>query len=174
MRSRVYASVGCPSVRPSVRLSLCPQTLQLRRGRQEISIDCCTAHSSAVGECGQWRVVSVHVKLNMHQLIGAAQVCGTGSVQRYGVRQSLCPIRPPHSAAAGLLLWAEQSLCNGTESVRLSVPFARRTRLLRVCWCGRNRVYVTVRSPSVCLSHSPATLGCCRFAGAGVAGTESM
>jgi len=132
MRSRVYASVGCPSV----RLSLCPQTLQLRRGRQEISIDCCTAHSIAAGECEQWRVVSVHVKLNMHRLIGAAQVCGTGSVQRYGVRQSLCPIRPPHSAAAGLLVWPEHSLCNGTESVSLSVPFARRTPLLSVCCCG--------------------------------------
>jgi len=42
--SRIFASVG----RPSVCLS-----------QQELSIDCCTAHSSAAGECGQCHVVSI-------------------------------------------------------------------------------------------------------------------
>ena len=39
-------------------------------GRQEISIDCCTAHSSAAGECGQWHVVSVRRKLDEQRSSG--------------------------------------------------------------------------------------------------------
>ena len=32
--------------------------------QQEISVDCCTAHSSMAGECGQCHIVSIHRKLN--------------------------------------------------------------------------------------------------------------
>ena len=63
MQSRIYASVGRPYVRFFVCPSVCPYVfpskLLLWRGRQEITIDCCTAHSSAAGECGQCHVVSV-------------------------------------------------------------------------------------------------------------------
>jgi len=59
----------CPA---SVCLSVClsqhgPQqrSLLLWPGRQEMSIDCCTAHScSAAGECGQCHVVSVRSSCN--------------------------------------------------------------------------------------------------------------
>ena len=72
-------SVHLSDVCPSVRLSLChrpqhqtsqQQNLLLWLGRQEISIDCCTAHSSArraAGECGQCHVVSVRS--------GLTQIC---------------------------------------------------------------------------------------------------
>jgi len=37
----------------------------------------------------------------------AGVVCAAGSMKLPGVRTSVCPIiRPPHTAAAGLLLWA--------------------------------------------------------------------
>ena len=44
--------------------------------------------------------------------------------------------------------------------------------LLSYYWyCPRSmHVYVTVRCPSVCLSHSPAAAACCRFAAVGPAG----
>jgi len=58
-------SMHLSSVRPSVRLSVCPSICLsvfpskplLRRGRQETTIDCCTAHSSAAGECGRLHAV---------------------------------------------------------------------------------------------------------------------
>jgi len=79
---------------------------------------------------------------------------------------SVClSIRPPHSAAAGLLVWPEQSLCNGTESVRLSVPFARHTPLLSglLLWAEQSLCNGTV---SVSLSvpfarHTPLLSVCC-------------
>jgi len=41
--------------------------------------------------------------------IGTACImCGAGSIQRYGVRLSVCPIRPLQQRAAGLLLWARR------------------------------------------------------------------
>jgi len=58
MRSRVYETLRCPSVCLSQRVPQ-QQTLLLWSDRQGISIDCCTAHSSAAGECGQCHVVSV-------------------------------------------------------------------------------------------------------------------
>jgi len=47
-------------------LCICPATVRLSVRKvcccgQEISVDCCTAHSSAAGECGQCHVVSVRV-----------------------------------------------------------------------------------------------------------------
>jgi len=43
-----------------------------------------------------------------HTAFGSAGVvCAAGSMKLPGVRTSVCPIiRPPHTAAAGLLLWA--------------------------------------------------------------------
>ena len=42
-----------------------------------------------------------------YSLIGnAGVVCGAGSMNRYGVRPSVCPIFPLQQRAAGLLLWA--------------------------------------------------------------------
>jgi len=50
MRSSVNKTIGCPSVCLS-QYSSQQQTLLLQPDRQEISIDCCTAHSSAA--CGR-------------------------------------------------------------------------------------------------------------------------
>ena len=49
----------------------------------------------------------------LKRFIGTVRVvCGAGSMQLSGVRLSVClsvcPIRPPHAAAAGLLLWARR------------------------------------------------------------------
>ena len=40
-------------------------------------------------------------------IIGTACIVrGAGSMKRYGVSLSVCPVRPPQQRAAGLLLWA--------------------------------------------------------------------
>jgi len=51
----------CLSVDHSIKLCCCgqQQIVLLWSGRQEISIDCCTAHSCAAVKCGQCHVVSV-------------------------------------------------------------------------------------------------------------------
>jgi len=84
MRSRVYVTVG----RPSVRLSPCPSVppfclrTPLPRvcccgpGEQEISIDCCTAgaqQQSRRSKCGQCHVVSCRRKLNTDLLPACSQ-----------------------------------------------------------------------------------------------------
>jgi len=40
--------------------------------------------------------------------------------------------------------YAEQGLCNGIMSVRLSVTFASRTPLLRVCCCGPGKQEISI------------------------------
>jgi len=55
---------------------------------------------------------------------------GAGSRQLSGVRLSVCPIRPPHAAAASLLLWAQRPdvdrLLHGGPAVSSSRAAARR------------------------------------------------
>jgi len=74
------------SVYPSVYWSV---PVLLWPGGQEISIDCCTAHSSEAGECGQCHVVSVRTAAE-HWLVfkkfsGSRGICwfltyGTGTI----------------------------------------------------------------------------------------------
>jgi len=74
---QALAFVGLLSVCPSVRLSQNgpkPASTPLQvccwwPGRQEISIDCCTAHCSAAGECGQCHVVGVYVVFIIHEFL---------------------------------------------------------------------------------------------------------
>ena len=82
MRSRVYATVGRTSVCLSVRLSVPSSSAKFAymwSSRQEISIDCCTALSSATGECGQCHVASV--RTHTHPFNGPFS--GTTQVSRY-------------------------------------------------------------------------------------------
>ena len=69
--TKFYVHVTCGSMHLSgIRLSVRPSMDHNSKrgccgpGRQEISIDCCTAHSSAADECGQCHVVSVRRPLN--------------------------------------------------------------------------------------------------------------
>ena len=82
-------------------------------------------------------------------IIGTSSiVCGAGSVQLSGVRPSVrlfvclsvCPIRPPHAAAASLLLWARQPVdidrllhgrwASGKQQAWRAAANARRATLL--------------------------------------------
>ena len=84
------------------------------------------------------------------------------SMQLSGVRPSVglsvCPIRQPHAAAAGLLLWALPA------GVSLSVPSDSRTPPRRVCCCG------LCRQVSLCLSHQTVAHRRGGFAAVGSAG----
>ena len=73
MRSRLYATVGCPSVGLSVRLSVRPPLLRIcccGLSSQKTTIDCCMTGRPAVSstarssECGQCHVVSQGTRLN--------------------------------------------------------------------------------------------------------------
>jgi len=77
---------------------------------------------------------------------------------RPSVGLSVCPIRQPHAAAAGLLLWALPA------GVSLSVPSDSRTPLPRVCCCG------LCRQVFLCLSHPTAARRRGGFAAVGSAG----
>ena len=69
-------------------------------------------------------------------IFGTARIaCGAGSMKRYGDRPSVClsvcPIRPPHAAAAGLLLWAWRAGYQPTATAAAgdmrAVPCCQRT-----------------------------------------------
>ena len=113
----------------------------------------------------------------------ARKVCAAGSMNLSGVRPS---VRPSVSLSANFAAAARPAgdidrLLHGAQhrgGRMRAVARCQRTREAEHaptywrCASLRNRVCATVRCPSVSLSHSPAALGCCRFAG--VAGTESM
>ena len=52
--------------------------------------------------------VYMRVHAVVHTIGTARIVCAAGSLQRYGVRPSVCRIRPLQQRAAGLLLWARR------------------------------------------------------------------
>jgi len=64
MWSKVYGSVRRPSVCLSTAANVLLHVCYCGPSWQEILIDCCMAHDSMVGECGQCHVVSICKKLN--------------------------------------------------------------------------------------------------------------